>query len=750
MTKKLEFIETIEDIEKNLRYLIACRNSSDPKDVKFYENRMKMGANFVVMVIDGQVEFGPSQFLGYKGTNRSDYEPKSRPDFIGGETGKNISALLGYMQENNLLEEFFYKFLNKHISGGHEPDRILPFLFFLNESALEELDEFIPGIRAGGIQWKVTFNFKRIIEKFRELLSAQENILKDFEINEKVHDDWVWISDSSRTIGDIHAHYEIRNMHKDLWVVLHFEGSQNQNDLFHQNIEILPKGLKWTKWWNSKSICVKPTVSKSSDELVQQLVNQLLFLEESVGNKVREVLKNGGKEMKNVTDNTSDKKDSMNKEPLNQILYGPPGTGKTYHLKNELFSKYVTKETFISSKKHFENTVAELHWWEVISLALKESGKSKVSEILENRWIVEKANQSESKDVRATIWSQLQHYTVDECRYVKYNKRNSIQVFNKTEDSFWELVPSQVEEQIPDLFKTIDEVDNFKADPDKEIKRYVFTTFHQSYAYEDFIEGIKPIIRAEGEEGEISYTIESGVFKRLCDTARKDPENRYAIFIDEINRGNVSSIFGELITLIEPDKRAGEKNALSVKLPYSKNEFSVPSNVDIYGTMNTADRSVEALDTALRRRFSFKEMMPDSDLIKQELGDKNEWNGIQISEVLKTINKRIQVLVDRDHTIGHSYFLGLKESEKFEEDLKAVFTDKIIPLLQEYFFNDYVKIGMVLGKGFIKSYSNRGIKFAEIENSVGSDYEDGNGYEIIPSTDIKLKEAIDQLMLRSE
>ncbi len=219
--------------------------------------------------------------------------------------------------------------------------------------------------------------------------------------------------------------------------------------------------------------------------------------------------------------------------------------------------------------------------------------------------------------------------------------------------------------------------------------KIVFTTFHQSYSYEDFMEGIK----ATAENGQISYEPKDGVFKELCEKAKNAPNDNFVLIIDEINRGNISRIFGELITLIETSKRAGNSEELSVTLPYTKERFSVPQNVYIIGTMNTADRSLAGLDLALRRRFHFEEMMPNTEILNDlTVGD------IDIKKLLTVINQRIEVLLDREHTIGHAYFMKLKEDGKATiAALSDIFLNQIIPLLQEYFFEDWEKINMVLG-----------------------------------------------------
>ncbi|HEF3894803.1 TPA: AAA family ATPase [Campylobacter jejuni] len=350
------------------------------------------------------------------------------------------------------------------------------------------------------------------------------------------------------------------------------------------------------------------------------------------------------------------------------------------------------------------------------------------------------------------------------------------------------------------LGENLESRDEKKAKFDEYVKngQIVFTTFHQSYGYEEFVEGIKPSLNSD-ENSQINYKVKDGIFKKLCKKAlenrddiesfnfyindlkektKEDANNPekyfqlpntkysiqyrggktfrikfddmsknhkdypvsidnieklyktsnideiynsayvkailnylksqglkdykekdekinlpYIIIIDEINRGNVSKIFGELITLIEPSKRLGNEEALELTLPYSGEKFGVPKNVYIIGTMNTADRSITSLDTALRRRFEFIEMMPDVSKLSMDC------EGINLQELLKAINTRIEYLLDREKTIGHAFFVSVENLE----DLKKVFQNKIIPLLQEYFYNDYALINAVLNhNGMIK------------------------------------------------
>lgn len=395
--------------------------------------------------------------------------------------------------------------------------------------------------------------------------------------------------------------------------------------------------------------------------------------------------------------------------PLNQILYGPPGTGKTYSVR-QYITDIVGQNPGLKTdneEQKINNAVKDLTWYSAIALSMYKNGKNnkyKVPNLQHQKIIKAFAATKESKKIKATLWFQMQSHTSESSENVNNSTKHPPYLFDKTENSEWYLTETGikfVEENLSEQLEFL----NAKNFSRKIEDFYKFITFHQSYSYEEFVEGIKPSINNDEDNATISYEYNRGIFKEICQQANSDPENNYLLIIDEINRGNISKIFGELITLIESDKRVipnGERifentktqnEELVVILPYTKSKFGVPSNLYILGTMNTSDRSIASIDIALRRRFKFVEMMPKRELVADF--------GINFADVFENLNTKIKILLDRDHQIGHSYFIKTKYENAGSDELKAIWFSEILPLLNEYFYCDWEKLKLVV-PGFIK------------------------------------------------
>ncbi|WP_371373442.1 McrB family protein [Thalassotalea aquiviva] len=393
---------------------------------------------------------------------------------------------------------------------------------------------------------------------------------------------------------------------------------------------------------------------------------------------------------------------------LNQILYGPPGTGKTYHsiqaavkaADPQLFSELGIDETFGATQEQREE-LTQLY------KGLFNTGRIRFVTFHQSYGYEEFVEGLSAK----TEGDQLSYYEKDGVFKAICNEAkgvDSASSYIKIGDMFGSFKVQSISAEIIHIIK--------QSGTDLFMPRTVIDEVVDLVQYKSlFIDEVNAEkLRALSSSTDVYFV--SGyktLFKPLCAEliarrANKSTQRKnFVLIIDEINRGNISKIFGELITLIEPSKRLGQSEAIEVTLPYSGDRFSVPDNLYIIGTMNTADRSLALMDTALRRRFDFVEMMPDYSVLRDEGGVpftvKSNGFEVDLALLLQTLNKRISALYDREHQLGHAFLMPVVkaivagEDDKALNELKNCFQNKVIPLLAEYFFEDWQKIRLVLG-----------------------------------------------------
>jgi 5-methylcytosine-specific restriction endonuclease McrBC GTP-binding regulatory subunit McrB len=504
------------------------------------------------------------------------------------------------------------------------------------------------------------------------------------------------------------------------------------------------------KWWtpNDNSTCIaipKHEIEDANKKIFIPFFNSQFKYENSM-----------------PPESIDNKSNNFMSSTLNQILFGPPGTGKTYNTINKSVAianpDFDINQSRTEIKKEFDKLIKEglivfTTFHQSMSYEDFIEGIKPIEPKVEGQPVIYKVIPGILKELCERI-KNLEKLTGNNPETI-ISVSNFDELYSAFINKLKEII-SELEENETHSFESrrsrvkLIKIENDNkilttgetANSPETITKEKLERIYNKFSSPDEITNIVKQLREVGTD--IGWTTNYyAVFRALKeyessirtikdkDISTKTKQN-FVLIIDEVNRGNVSQIFGELITLIEEDKRLGADEALEVTLPYSKDRFGVPPNLYIVGTMNTADRSVEALDAALRRRFSFEEMLPKPELIAN-VGKLKSTNGfldnIDLPLLLNTINKRIEKLLDKDHQIGHSYFMLVKNYI----DLKSAFQNKIIPLLQEYFFGDYGKIGLVIGKEFFE-------RIEKDDENLFADFEDYDASSFAERTIFKIKD----------
>lgn len=564
-----------------------------------------------------------------------------------------------------------------------------------------------------------------------------------FEEADQYYRFWNLINDLDENRIDGLSLYEVRNKY------VHIDEGQLTNKIKKKHILVREKFPLDDNLYNVQ-------------ELVVKLMDNLYYVDKEIGDRLRQIIDSNFQPNHNVAIPNKIETKQMN-HPLNQILFGPPGTGKTYNTINKAISiinpQFNLNQERDEVKKEYDRLVkaGQIVFSTFHQNMSYEDFIEGIKPITQNGKVEYEVQDGIFKQICVTANTPNQgDFNIS---YDKLQKKLS-EVDRLT-------LSTPTGKQFEISLNSNGNLTLYTGSEKKQQGTLTKQNIQRQINGEDMFVGwegyFKGVIAAlEADFGYVKQKVEVSEERRK----KQKVKDKFVLIIDEINRGNVSSIFGELITLIEDDKRIGRDEALEVTLPYSKKKFGVPDNLYIIGTMNTADRSVEALDTALRRRFHFEEMAPkpemlapnymfwsllwkykkieweNPDYVKEEkrlldfIGasqtiwntrksiwkdfknegkdvkqiDKfplDEFGGVNLHLMLTKINQRIEKLIDKDHRIGHSYFINVQS----EDDLKEAFRNKVIPLLEEYFFGDIGKIGLVLGDSFVEKV-NGGFEFA--------------------------------------
>lgn len=618
-----------------------------------------------------------------------------------------------------------FKKLNHYICGGDNTFKGFC-AYYPDRKTEEELNQDINRLYSvycymrDNMKKNATGKFHALFVRIMQIMGEKDNPLKIIDegknclqykpINAK-DDDW----------GKKKCHYEFCGGYDEEYIQICFHCEDNfkfekkfqelaQKEESLNQVRNVKSGAKKTRLEPEYG---KIFIGTDVGDVANNAVKQMLRFEQQYGHKILELIQKSKGEI--LSENSNNAEENMSASEINEkeialntILYGPPGTGKTFNTmayavaicedKNvEDIKREMQEETGYKFVKQRYEALKDKGCIEFVTFH-QSYGYEDFIEGIRPRV----ANDNANEETTGLDYYLRPGIFKDFCDRAKSKFINSVKD-SESQDDFdksWKSLLDKIDQSDTEKIQVKLKNGKFFSVGHNETKTGLYGGSHRYFnkkqirnVYEGQL-GVPSGTLDSYRRRIVEYMIEHCNLPKITrkKEIRTNENQKYVFIIDEINRGNISKIFGELITLIEPSKRLGEKESMKVTLPCSGDEFGVPNNVYILGTMNTADRSIAMMDSALRRRFNFVEMMPDTSVLKNYKGNDI---GVDICKMLETINERIEYLYDREHTIGHAFFIGVDSLKK----LSSVFKNKVIPLLQEYFYDDYEKIRIVLGDG---------------------------------------------------